>query len=273
MYPTVGYESTHSSQSYQDPSVYPTQSYNEPETSHVNWVSSTHNTEHYQTEPSMYPVESGPYSTTKSSEIHSTFSTFIEDAKHLKKKKKSPKQTQQPIKSMSTMKTEPCPSSMPGTAGSNGDQPQMYATFYFEFGLFDDIESIHSVELEREFDEPLTNIWMVDPAMVYDGDKAVGITFNGEVAFDENHNIQFAPGSPIGAVVLDKVAELLKENDDRNKFGNKMMMNKAKIISEKRVFEINEYMPMMIVCAAVGTAVIVGAKLYSSYLGRKEYQP
>merc|ERR1711933_145030 len=223
MYPTVGYESTHSSQSYQDPSVYPTQSYNEPETSHVNWVSSTHNTEHYQTEPSMYPVESGPYSTTKSSEIHSTFSTFIEDAKHLKKKKKSPKQTQQPIKSMSTMKTEPCPSSMPGTAGSNGDQPQMYATFYFEFGLFDDIESIHSVELERELTEELAGIWVTDPAIVSDeNDNAVGITFNGEVQFDENYNIQFAPGSPIGAVVLDKVAELLKEDmsDSEEENGN-----------------------------------------------------
>jgi len=200
----------------------------------------------YEPEPSFYPSESHHPAQSEPS---------------------SPQSTQEAMKEPSIYPTV-----------SNGDVPQMYATFYFEFSLFDEIESIHSVELERELSEELAGIWVTDPAVVCDeDDKAVGITFNGEIQFDADYNVQFAPGTPMGAVVLDKVAELLKEDmsdsEEENENKNTMIMNRANIVSEKKVFEINEYVPMMMVCAAVGTAVIVGAKLYLAQFKGKEYEP
>merc|ERR1719251_598474 len=149
LYPTVGYESTHSSESYQDPSVYPTQSMYDPSlypTAYFHETQSMHTTEHFE----------------------------------------------------STMNSEPFDASEPSmpepTVGSvSGCEPKMYATFYFTLSLYDDINDIQSVELEREFSEELAGQWITDPEMVYDEDgKAVGVTFNGEVTFDADNGIQFA---------------------------------------------------------------------------------
>merc|ERR1712154_656756 len=124
---------------------------------------------------------------------------------------------------------------------------------------------------EREFSEELAGQWITDPEMVYNEvDKAVGVTFNAEVAFDADKGIQFAPGTPMAAVVYDTVATLLKEDmsdseEENDNFENKVM-NRAMAINDKRVFEINVFV-------AVGTIFVCAAKLYSAYLERKEYEP
>merc|ERR1719420_2123611 len=179
------------------------------------------------------------------------------------------------------MNSEPFDASEPSmpepTVGSvSGCEPKMYATFYFTLSLYDDINDIQSVELEREFSEELAGQWITDPEMVYDEDgKAVGVTFNGEVTFDADNGIQFAPGTPMGAVVYDTVATLLNEDEGKknDEFKGKSA-NGVAIIGDNRTFEINEYVPMMIVCAAVGACVICAAKLYSAQFKNKgEYQP
>merc|ERR1719356_1663751 len=115
----------------------------------------------YPTE-SHHPVESEPSSTLSDPSIHPTVAQ------------------QYPVQS--TQKAIKEPSVYPTV--SDGNQPRMYATFYFELCLFDDIESIHSVELERELSEELAGIWVTDPALVYDGETAVGVCFNGEVGIN-----------------------------------------------------------------------------------------
>merc|ERR1719229_1267102 len=252
VYPTVGYQSIYPSQSFNDPSMYPTIGYE-----------STHSSESYQ-DPSIYPTQSmSDPSLYPTAYFHETES--MHTTEHFQ----------------STMNSEPfdlSEPSMPEPTVGSGCEPQMHATFYFTLSLYDDIDDIQSVELEREFTEELAGQWVTDPEMVYDEDgKAVGVTFNAEVTFDADKGIQFAPGAPMAAVVYDTVATLLKEDmsdseEKNDNFENKVM-NRAVAINDKRVFEINVFVPMMIVFVAVGTIFVCAAKLYSAYLERKEYEP
>jgi len=298
MYPTIGYESTHSSESYQDPSVYPSSGFEGTQSSHTVYPSATmsdpsvYPTVGYQSvypsesfsDQSMYPTVG--YETTHSSESHQDHSVYPTQSMH--DPSLYPTAYFHETESMHTtehfqptMNSEPFDASEPSmpepTVGS-GCEPQMHATFYFTLSLYDDINDIQSVELEREFSEELAGQWITDPEMVYDEDgKAVGVTFNAEVAFDADKGIQFAPGTPVAAVVYDTVATLLKEDmsdseEKNDNFENKVM-NRAMAINDKRVFEINVFVPMMIVFVAVGTIFVCAAKLYSAYLERKEYEP
>merc|ERR1712154_720450 len=233
LYPTVDHQSAYPSQSFNDPSMYPTIGYESIYPSQSMY------------DPSLYPT----------AWFHETQS--MHTTEHFE----------------STMNSAPFDGSDPSmpeptVSSGSGCEPKMYATFYFTLSLYDDINDIQSVELEREFSEELAGQWITDPEMVYDEDrKAVGVTFNGEVTFDADNGIQFAPGTPMAAVVYDTVATLLNED------GENKVMNRATIINDMKRFNVNEYVPMMIVCAAVGAVVVVGSKVYSSYLGRKEYEP
>jgi len=70
--------------------------------------------------------------------------------------------------------------------------------------------------------------------------------------------------------VLDKVAELLSDysrNED-------VMANKgANIVERNRGIEIAKYYPIMFICAAIGIAVAFGAKLSSTKMKGKMYEP
>merc|ERR1719245_2554343 len=60
MYPTVGYESTHSSESYQDPSIYPTPSMYDPSfypTAYFHETQSMHTTEHFESTMNSAPFD------------------------------------------------------------------------------------------------------------------------------------------------------------------------------------------------------------------------
>merc|ERR1712130_304679 len=212
-------------------------------------ASEPQSTQKQEPEPSIHSTQQSQPQSTHNSEpepsIHSTQHSPIEpEPSH------EPQSTQQP----------------PIHSTENKAVPRMHATFYIEFGLFDDIDAIHSIELERELNNKLSGIWIVDPAMVYDkGGNAVGVTFNAEV--DINGHLD--RGHPIGSVVLDKIAHLLSDNRYDSKEENVM----ANIIERKQEFVINEYYPMIFVCAAIGISIIFAAKLYLAQFKKKEYEP
>merc|ERR1719242_632044 len=94
-----------------------------------------------------HPVQSEPMLTMKPSEPHSTHNTDPAQS------------TNQPH--------QPEPSMYP-TLDNEPSEPRVFSTFYIEFGLFDDIDAIHSMQLEREMNEKLEGIWVTDPSIVYD---------------------------------------------------------------------------------------------------------
>merc|ERR1719361_2387467 len=217
---------------------------------------STHNTE-----PAQSTHHSDPQSTQSTQTTHSTMQSSEPQSTHNSEPPQSTNQPQQPEPSMyPTLNNEP-------------SEPRVFSTFYIEFGLFDDIDAIHSMELEREMNEKLEGIWVTDPSIVYDkGENAVGVVFNAEVSIDG----RLSPASAMGAVILDKVAELVPEDDHSGNGGGQENVMASKLnlmINRKKALEMNEYVPMLIVCAAIGATVVFAAKLYSRQFGRKGYEP
>merc|ERR1712228_313474 len=250
--------------------------------------SEPHSTQHQEPEPSMHSTLPPPVHSTQSthstqqssmpSEPHSTHNTDPAQSTQSTQTTHSTMQSSQP---QSTHNSEPPKStnepqqpepSMYPTLG-NPSEPRVFSTFYIEFGLFDDIDAIHSMELEREMNEKLEGIWVTDPSIVYDkGDNVVGVTFNAEVSIDG----RLSPGSVMGAVILDKVAELVSDDGHNGNGGGEENVMASKLnlmINRKKALEMNEYVPMMIVCAAIGVTVVFAAKLYSRQFGRKGYEP
>merc|ERR1740123_440162 len=236
-----------------------------------------------QSTQSAMPMPSEPQSTQNSGapmpsqpepSIHPTMQPPVQSTQSPMPQPSEPQQQPQPEPS-SPNQPEP---SQP--ASSQPPMPQMHATFYIEFGIYDDIDSIHSVELERELNENYAGIWIVDPAVVYDAHgAAVGVTFNAEVDISG----RLSPGFPMGSIILDKVAELLTEEDGQkngngngggNGPDNVLAASNAHIIESKRVFGIDyDYYPVVIVCAAIGVTIVFAAKFYLKQFGKKEYEP
>merc|ERR1712087_59724 len=273
----------------------------EPHSTHS--ASEPHSTQHQEPEPSMHstlpppahstestrstqqssmpsePHSTEPMPTIKPSEPHPTHntdpaqSTQSTQTTHSTMQSSEPQSTHYSEPPKSTNQPQQPEPSMYPTLGNEPSEPRVFSTFYIEFGLFDDIDAIHSMELEREMNEKLEGIWVTDPSIVYDkGANAVGVTFNAEVSIDG----RLSPGSAMGAVILDKVAELISDDSHSGNGGGEENVMASKLnlmINRKKALEMNEYVPMMIVCAAIGVTVVFAAKLYSRQFGRKGYEP
>merc|ERR1712129_156997 len=224
-------------------------------------------------EPQSTQYSAAPMPSQPEPSIHPTMQPPVQSTQSTQSSIPQPSEPQQQPQPEPSSPNQPEPSQ---PASTQPPMPQMHATFYIEFGIYDDIDSIHSVELERELNEKYAGIWIVDPAVVYDADgAAVGMTFNAEVDISG----RLSPGFPMGSIILDKVAELLTEEDGNKNGGgngpdNVLAASNARIIESKRVFEIdNGYYPVAIVCAAIGVTIVFAAKFYLKQFGKKEYEP
>merc|ERR1712129_205335 len=149
---------------------------------------------------SAMPMPSEPQSTQSSAapmpsqpepSIHPTMQPPVQSTQSTQSSIPQPSEPQQQPQPEPSSPNQPEPSQ---PASPQPPMPQMHATFYIEFGIYDDIDSIHSVELERELNENYAGIWIVDRAVVYDADgAAVGVTFNAEVDISG----RLSPGVPM----------------------------------------------------------------------------